>query len=157
MIGLTLGKFMPFHLGHIKLIEFALEQVDQLIILVVSKDNEDIPKEVRLNWLETYYCGDSRVRIISFHHNLPHDGVFTDEKINQWCHAIGAVVPKVDRVYTSETYGIYLASYLGADYRLFDQDRIQVHISGTQIRKEPMRYFEFLPKSVQAYYLREQK
>lgn len=34
--GLVIGKFMPIHKGHIKLIDYALNNCDTLIILVLS-------------------------------------------------------------------------------------------------------------------------
>lgn len=43
--GLIIGRFQPFHLGHLHLIKVALEQVDKLVIAIGSSNvcNQDNP------------------------------------------------------------------------------------------------------------------
>ncbi|MFZ0697114.1 MAG: adenylyltransferase/cytidyltransferase family protein, partial [Nitrososphaeraceae archaeon] len=36
--GLFIGRFQPFHLGHLATIKFALKTVEQLVITVGSAD-----------------------------------------------------------------------------------------------------------------------
>ena len=36
--GLFIGRFQPFHLGHLATIKFALKSVEQLVIVVGSAD-----------------------------------------------------------------------------------------------------------------------
>lgn len=152
MKGLILGKFMPLHLGHINIIDYALSLVDELLILVVSKDGECIDGDVRVEWLEITYQNEPRVNVKRFHHQLPHDGVFTNERMLMWCEAIKNAIPQVDLVVSSESYGAFLAEYLGATYKVYDQERTQVNLSGTEIRKNPKAYFSYLPPCVQDYY-----
>lgn len=152
MKGLILGKFMPLHSGHINIIDYALSLVDELLILVVSKDGECIDGSIRVEWLEITYKNEPRVKVQRFHHQLPHDGVFTQERMLMWCEAIKSSIPQVDLVVSSESYGAFLAEYLGAAYRVYDQDRKQVNLSGTEIRRNPKAYFDYLPACVQSYY-----
>lgn len=156
MVGLTLGKFMPLHNGHLALIDFALRQVDMLYVLVVSKVGDDIAGDVRVDWLRTVYTSQPKIVVQLFHHDLPHDGVFTKARMAQWCEAIKAAVPEIDSVFTSEPYGEVLASYLGARHHCFDSGRENWPISGTEIRQDPLEHLEKLPVCVRQFYLEEQ-
>src|SRR6476620_7186966 len=53
--GMLLGKFMPPHLGHVYLGEFAARSVDQLTIVVCSLASEPIPGELRFAWMRELF------------------------------------------------------------------------------------------------------
>ena len=54
--GLVLGKFAPLHRGHQYVIETALQQVEQLYIMVYACDElPDIPMDQRIGWIEKLY------------------------------------------------------------------------------------------------------
>ncbi|MFT5193971.1 MAG: HTH-type transcriptional repressor of NAD biosynthesis genes [Candidatus Promineifilaceae bacterium] len=47
--GLTLGKYTPFHRGHQLVIETALREIDELIVLVYdSPQVTDVPLAMRV-------------------------------------------------------------------------------------------------------------
>src|SRR5712671_1349668 len=50
--GLVIGKFMPFHKGHKALIDFAMRNCDELIVLICAEINEPIPAAQRYMWLK---------------------------------------------------------------------------------------------------------
>jgi HTH-type transcriptional repressor of NAD biosynthesis genes len=53
--GLLPGKFMLLHTGHVKMIQFALQHCDSLILLLCSHTGEPIAGDVRYKWLrETF-------------------------------------------------------------------------------------------------------
>ena len=55
-IGLTLGKFAPFHKGHQYIVETALAEMDELIVLIYNaSDVTDIPLQVRAGWIRALY------------------------------------------------------------------------------------------------------
>ena len=60
----------------------------------------------------------------------------------------------MDCVFASEPYGVRLASELGADFLPVDVARARVPISGTEIRKDPLRHWDFLPDPVRPHYLK---
>jgi cytidyltransferase-like protein len=45
--GMLLGKFLPPHLGHVYLVEFASRYVDRLSVVVCTLDRESIPGDLR--------------------------------------------------------------------------------------------------------------
>ena len=55
-IGLTLGKFAPFHKGHQFLVETALKEVDKLFLVIYNApETTNIPLNVRANWVRKLY------------------------------------------------------------------------------------------------------
>src|SRR5688572_12742104 len=50
--GLVLGKFMPPHLGHLHLVEFARSWVAELVVVVGTLAREPIPGELRHRWMK---------------------------------------------------------------------------------------------------------
>ncbi|MDU0352764.1 AAA family ATPase [Paraglaciecola aquimarina] len=54
--GLTLGKFAPLHIGHQFLIDFALQHVDELVIVIYACDELPVcPLETRIDWINQLY------------------------------------------------------------------------------------------------------
>ena len=54
--GLTLGKYAPFHKGHQLLINTALAEMDELIVLVYdAPETTSIPLNIRSNWIKKLY------------------------------------------------------------------------------------------------------
>ena len=49
MNGLLIGRFQPFHLGHLEAVNFALSKVEQLYIGIGSS-NRVINQEIHLLW-----------------------------------------------------------------------------------------------------------
>ncbi len=54
--GLILGKFAPFHIGHKRLMEIALEEVDEVYTIIYDCPNlTSIPLNVRANWVRHFF------------------------------------------------------------------------------------------------------
>jgi len=49
--GLVLGRFLPPHLGHQYLIDFAQNYVDELLLIVGTRPTDAIAGELRLSWI----------------------------------------------------------------------------------------------------------
>jgi HTH-type transcriptional repressor of NAD biosynthesis genes len=149
--GLVIGKFMPPHAGHLRLIAAAQAQVGQLYVVVFSKSHEPILGAVRLAWLCELLPG---ARVLHVDREGPVD--FDDpDAWNYWVSAIREVLPRdPDLVFSSESYGAELALRLGAQHVLVDPARSQVPISATQIRERPLAHWGFIPPPVRPYYVR---
>ena len=50
-IGLTMGKFLPFHKGHELLLKTAYNMCDWLIVLVGTSNNDLFSFEQRKDWI----------------------------------------------------------------------------------------------------------
>ena len=133
--GLVFGKFMPLHRGHQLLIETALAQADDVVIVVYDShpagDYQPMPIEMRLNWLRQLYPQAADIVAAKDPHYGPDDdGVYALE----YAEAL-AYLGKFDLVFTSETGYEKFAEKLGAKHIIVDAARDLVPISGTQIRE----------------------
>lgn len=150
--GMVLGKFMPPHRGHQHLIDFALEHVDKLSILVCSLKSEPIAGELRFKWVKELY---PQARVF---HITDENPSFPDEHPDFWeiwTESVKRVLPfEVDLIFTSEDYGDELARRLGAEHILFDLNREQVPVSASQIRENPFAYWEFIPSPVRPFFVK---
>ena len=132
--GLTLGKFAPFHRGHQLLIETALAEVDELVVMVYATDVIDVPLQVRARWIKHLYPS---VRIIEAWDGPEGYGDTPEIKREQEEY----ILQKLDGLpithfYSSEFYGDHVSRALGAVDRRVDEARTAVPISGTQIRAD---------------------
>ena len=54
--GLTLGKFAPFHKGHQFLIETALSQMDEVIVIIYeARETTSVSLNIRAGWIRRLY------------------------------------------------------------------------------------------------------
>ncbi|HEY9195452.1 MAG TPA: AAA family ATPase [Mucilaginibacter sp.] len=156
--GLVLGKFMPLHKGHVALIDFALQHCDELIILISASESEQIPGEIRLNWVKETYKHDDRAKPVLLNYDevlLPNTSVSSEGVSKLWADYLKIQLPPVDIIFASEAYGAYMGRFLNCGSMIFDEPRKIVPVSATQIREAPFAYWEFLPDAVKPYYTKK--
>jgi len=150
LTGFLLGKFLPPHKGHLYLIEYARQRVDQLTVLVCSLQREPIPGVLRYQWLCELCPG------VNVQHSMAEIPSYPEEHPdfwNIWHRTIRHFLPTgPDIVFSSETYGEQLAALLGARHECVDLQRQTFPISGTLARQNPFACWAMLPPPVQAYY-----
>lgn len=150
--GLILGKFLPPHAGHLMLVEAAMREVEQLTILVCSLSQESIPGATRAAWM-TKLCPGARIVHVedenpSYPHQHPDFWMIWTETIRRHTYS------PVDVLFTSEEYGDELARRIGARHRLVDPGRSIVPMSGSAIRDDPFRHWQFIPEIVRPWFVR---
>jgi NadR type nicotinamide-nucleotide adenylyltransferase len=147
--GLIIGRFCPPHLGHSHLIDAAAAEVDELTVVVFTKEHESVPGALRAGWLAELHPD---VRVAHVPTSLVTD--WNDPQVwEQWIALIRSVVPAgPDVVFSSERYGDEVARRLGARHLCVDPDRSTVPISATAIRADPLAHLEHLAPPVRAWY-----
>lgn len=141
-LGLTLGKFAPLHKGHQFMIETALQEVDELIVVIYETDVMTIPLHTRASWIRKLYPA---VRVIEAWDGP--DGYSNDREheIRQEQYILGLLKgERVTHFYSSEFYGEHMSLALGAVDRRVDEDRNRVPISATMIRSDPYNNREYI-------------
>lgn len=152
--ALVVGKFMPLHRGHHALIEFALEHCDELVLLVCAVEpGEPVPGHRRLDWVRQAYGRDPRIRVEYTEDPLPGGRTSTRTSSAAWGHYCKARWPEVTLMVSSEPYGRYMAETMGCRWLDFDPDRTVMPVSGTAIRSNPYRYWEFLDPAARPDFL----
>jgi HTH-type transcriptional regulator, transcriptional repressor of NAD biosynthesis genes len=152
-LGFVLGKFYPLHRGHIHLINSALIQVEKLIIIIGTLKRESIPGELRYQWLKETFPK------LEIHHLTDENPQYPEEHPdfwNIWIKSIRKFIPgKIDIIFSSETYGDELAEKLDARHICIDLKRKIFPVSGTEIRKHPMKYWEFIADAAKPYFVQK--
>jgi NadR type nicotinamide-nucleotide adenylyltransferase len=149
---MLLGKFLPPHLGHIYLGEFAGRYVDQLTIVVCTLRSEPIPGELRYRWMRELFPFDNVVHLTD---ELPQEPSEHPDFWALWKAALERVLPgRPECVFASEDYGVKLAEVLGGRFVPVDRARCAVPVSGTAIRTNPMANWEYIPRCVRPYFAR---
>lgn len=152
--GMVLGKFLPPHLGHAYLIDFARNYVDDLTVVVGTLASEPIAGAKRYEWMKELFAG-AGARVVHLDQELPQDPSEHVDFWNLWHDALRPLLPpSLDYVFASEDYGWKLAEVLGAEFVQVDIDRSVMPISGTKVRDEPLACWEYLPPCVRSHFVR---
>lgn len=141
--GLTLGKFAPLHKGHQFLIETAIDEMEEVVVLIYdAPETTYVPLNVRGNWIRTLYPsvkvievwgGPTEVGNTPKIKKMHEDYILNQLKIRDMTH-----------FYSSEFYGEHMSLALGAVNRIVDNERTRFSISGTAIRENPYVYREYV-------------
>src|SRR5262245_58902923 len=71
--GLVLGKFLPPHVGHQYLFDFARSFVQQLTVLVCTLKSEPIPGKLRHQWVAEMAPGAQVLHVDDENPSEPHE------------------------------------------------------------------------------------
>ena len=147
-LGLFIGRFQPFHFGHLQDIKNALKEVDELIIGIGSSNEE--------NTKENPFTVKERIEMIDL--VLPNNNIssytvypiqdFHDDK--KWVENIESLVPKFDIVYTGNNW---TERCFKGKYKVKKVDMLD-GISSTIIRNRILKnknWEELVPKEVVEY------
>lgn len=123
-------------------------------MLVCSIQREPIPGTLRYAWMKKLFHGGN-VRVIHIDVEVPQEPAEHPEFWSIWEALIRHHVPEpIDAVFTSEDYGQQLANVLHATHFPVDPHRQIVPISGTDIRRDPMTHWPYLPDVVRPYFVK---
>ncbi|EFH79701.1 AAA family ATPase [Ktedonobacter racemifer] len=148
--GLVLGRFIPPHLGHQYLIDFAQNYVDDLLLVVGTRPTDEIDGELRVAWIKEMAPW---ARVIRVNDENPEE---TDPRYWQiWEQTLRAALPYIpDFIFASEDYGWKLAELLGMEYIPVNHPRTLVPISATRLRSNPLQYWQYIPPVVRPHYVK---
>ena len=149
-IGLTLGKFAPFHYGHRFLIQTALDEMDKVIVMAYEDDCINIPVQKRADWIRKSFKENIQNMEIIGCYDGPQAVGYTDEIMKKHEDYILDKVgdKKITHFYSSEKYGDHVSKALKAVDRRVDMLHQTVAISGTKIRNNPYNSKHYMPPHV---------
>lgn len=164
-VGFLGGKFLPFHSGHEYAIREAAKQVDKLYVVLSSSVVRDqeicerdgckyIPAATRMSWMGMTFKNDANIEIINVE---DHDGD-SDYNWDSGADLIkNAIKENIDCVFSSEPeYGQHFKkNFPHAKHVVLDPDRTNHPISATMIRRNPFRYWNFIPKAVRPFFAKK--
>lgn len=142
--GIVIGKFYPPHKGHGYLIEYAKQRVNTLTVIICHHDYQKISGTLRAKWIKQIYP-DIKVLVVK--------DIEKDNDSLAWAKYTKSFLGYVpDIVFTSENYGKQYAKFLGCKHILVDKERKNISISATKIRKNPLKYWDYMEPCVRAYF-----
>ncbi len=134
MRGLMMGRFQPFHLGHLDLAQQILSECDEVVIALTGSQFNYIEKD-------PFTAGE---RIEMIHESLKEDGVDLSKcfivpienqfNIATWASYLKSILPQFEKVYSGNDYVTMLLANSGYDViqpKFLDREKY----NGTQIRK----------------------
>jgi len=136
MDGLLIGRFQPFHLGHLHAVNYALSKSENLWIGVGSsnrpteRQNPFSPAE-RVEMIRSSLDAHALQRIRIF--EIPD---LDDHK--KWAENIKTIVPKFDAVFTNDEMTKHIYSRQGIDVLPIPFENRDI-LSGTMIREKISR------------------
>jgi len=131
MNGLLIGRFQPFHLGHLDALHFALSKVDKLWIGLGSS-NKPIEKN-------NPFSAEERKQMIldsiddSIKNKIEIYFIPDFENHQKWAEHIDTIVPKFDIIFTNDEMTEYLYSKRGKKVSSIPFTKRDI-LSGTNIR-----------------------
>lgn len=141
--GIFIGKFLPPHRGHLTSILTAYTMCDQLYIVLCNRADYYIPWQKRKQWLSQELQNFENIKIVVVDEsNIPP----YPNGWNEFCDLVSKKVPgQIDFIFGGETQDA--AEYekrLNAKYILLHPNHSAWPISGTQIRDEPYKYWDYI-------------
>lgn len=170
IIGVTCGKYAPLHTGHIYMITKAATMCDELhVILSYDEkffDNDPkamqlkshLTKEKRLLWLKTVFKDMPHIHI----HCIDESDIPpAPEGVVAWCALVNRVlmedskVMQIDRWFSSEPeYSSWIVPQFRCQHVLVDQTREHFDVSGTKIRQNPFKQWQYMPSIVRSEFVK---
>lgn len=154
-IGMYGGSFNPLHLGHVNDIIKAANQCEKLyVVLSNTNDPNEINHKERLMWLKNITEDMENVEVFEiFDKNTSKDTY----NWNLGAQDIKNYINKpIDVVFSGDDYqdrNIWETLYPESKVIYFPRE--EINISSTQIRENPFKYYDYLPKIVQRYYIKK--
>ena len=145
MIGFLIGRFQPFHLGHLEAIKFALSNVEHLHIGIGSSNKSHEKRNP--------FTADERKKMIlssideKISKNVSLHYIPDVDDHSKWTHLVDEIIPEYDVVFsnddfTHELYGKQGKSIISVDLKS------RSNLSGTNIRNlilTDQNWKEFVP------------
>lgn len=141
--GFTLGKFAPLHKGHQFLIDYALQRVDQLVVVIYACDElPSCPLETRIDWIKKLYANVEVIAAIDGPKETGYSKEITQKHDIYLKHLLREHT--FDYFFSSETYGEHVSLALNCQDMRVDQTRTNIPISATQIRNNIKMFKEYM-------------
>jgi len=132
MNGFLIGRFQPFHLGHVEAVNFALSKVEQLYIGIGSSNKS--------HQLRNPFTVQERKLMITSsldHETLKKISIFDIPDLNdhsKWINSVDKIIPNYDIVFSNDDFTHSL--YEKNDKKIIPVVlKLRENFSGTNIRR----------------------
>lgn len=160
-VGVTVGKFMPLHKGHELMIKMGSKILDDLVVLVSGTETDEIPLDVRVNWIVDFVKKSGLENVCVLRHTdksptpieIDSNGTVLDEEFQQyWADEFFKHEPNLTHIVSSDWYGKTLADRMGLEWLPVDPTREMFPISATMIRENIDGMYNYISDSAKPYF-----
>ena len=160
-IGITIGKFMPLHLGHELLIEFGSAMMDEFYVVVSGKETDEIPLTLRFDWVESFVEKSRLKNVTVVYHvdesptpiDVDEHGTVLDIEFQQyWVTEFNKITTHATHFVSSDRYGKAMADVMRIKWLPVDPDRETVNISATKIRNQLALNYQMISDVAKPYF-----
>lgn len=164
-VGVVPGKFFPPHRGHLYQIIRAATMCKKLYVVV--SDNEDlvldkcrrdclpfIPIKTRALWLSIELQNIENITVLTLDETdipeYPHGAA-------PWSAKLRLLLPeRFDVIFGGEQeyQEMYMKYFPGVDYSIWDYERSRYPVSGTEIRRNYLEYWDYILGSARPFFCR---
>jgi HTH-type transcriptional regulator, transcriptional repressor of NAD biosynthesis genes len=145
--GMVAGRFLPLHRGHQYLLEFALGSVDELTVLVFTRESDPVSGDLRVKWIRELY---PRAKV----HAVAATIEVGDPRLGPKLADLARPFGKPAYFFSSELNYRAAALALGSTFVPVDPQRTVIPISGEAIRANVMSNFNYLARNVRPWFVR---
>ena len=152
MRGMIVGRFQPFHKGHLSVIKYILNEVDDLIVIIAASQQSHQPKNPftageRYDMIHNSLVEELKdiTRVIIIPANDVNDN-------GLWVAHITRLVPKFDIVYTNNPHTRYLFEHAGKEVRtppMYDREDYSAQNVRDLMKKGKSEWKKLVPKAVE--------
>ncbi len=149
-LGCFVGKFLPPHIGHLSVIDRALEECERVVVVLAENPERSkaqckkdkfpyfSPKK-RLEWFKSHYKGNKRIKFVY----LDESGLKNfPEGLKEWSERFKSVVKdKITAKYADESYRTLNEKYFPeCEFVGIDREIIPVHGTDIRTNREYLKY-----------------
>lgn len=147
--GLTLGKFAPFYKGHQFLIETALSEMDEVIVIIYeARETTSVPLNIRAGWIRRLYPD---VQVIEAWDGPTEVGDTPEIKKKHEDYILNRLkLQGITHFYSSEFYGEHMSLALGG---VPDRQKANADMASRYCKRTAL-YGAFLPDTLVLRYPR---
>ena len=155
-VGLYGGSFNPLHLGHIDCLIQAANMCKELyVVLSIGNNRQEIDSKIRYRWLYQISKHIGNVKIITLYDDAKTKAAYNKKYWLKDAENVKAQIGKeIDAVFCGSDYdenSFWKKCYPKS--KLFILKRND--ISSTKIRKNPYKYWDYIPNIVRPYYTKK--
>lgn len=150
-IGAFVGKFYPPHIGHLSVIDNALDDFDEIYV-VISKNEirnneirsnqnfENIDADLIKSWFEKHYQNEPKIKVAIFDET---DLEPYPKDVDIWSEKFKKQFPTVNCKIADAGYKEFNKKYF-PDYEFYEIDREKIPVHSTMLRENLKQNFEYL-------------
>jgi nicotinamide-nucleotide adenylyltransferase len=145
--GILIGRFQPFHDGHVRVVEDIVDEVDELIVGIGSADDSHEPRNPFTAGERMMMVHGALEEVETTLYTVPLEDI---DRNSVWVSHVESMSPWFDVAYSNNPLVVRLFEEAGIDVRqteMFDREKLK----GSEIRRVMIdggAWEQYLPDSV---------